>query len=560
MTPFLRHRALAIATVAFLLAAAVAAGLAFAGTTLLGEPEIAIPLLVALIGTGVVALLGWAAERQRSEELVETHAEERARLEAERALREADARAVEEQLRAELSAARAGFESDRAASVQVEEELRARLEGIERAMPEAAGEYEARLDRANEELLEERRRLARSDDARQTERRWTEQIRGHLRRLARERGPLSESSGVPANVLPTAMGLLGASKGVLYRREPSGALAVVHHEGFTADPAESGIATRAAREALGTGRPVRVEDEDRLNGAGTAPVDAEIAQLLALPLGADGVQGVLVLANRAGGFDAHPDDVLLGLGQTVAAALEDADAREELRDAFLSTVAVLAEALEAKDRSLLVHARTTASYVGAVAGRLGLEPRRRDELVYAALLHDVGKLAISERILLKPAELTAEERQTCQLHPRVGALLVAQVPALRTIEAAILHHHERWDGDGYPDRLAEDEIPIEARIVAVADAFSAMTSDRPYRRRRSLEEACEELERCSATQFDPLVVRLFVEEVRRRPPSLGSPDVLDRVFADPELMRHRREGEPILGSGALALAKALTLL
>src|SRR6187431_1592835 len=145
MTPFLRHRALAIATVAFLLAAAVAAGLAFAGTTLLGEPEVAIPLLVALIGTGVVALLGWAAERQRGEELVETHAEERARLEAERALREADARAVEEQ-------------------------LRAKLEGLERAMPEAAGEYEARLDRANEELLDERRRLAKSDDARQTER------------------------------------------------------------------------------------------------------------------------------------------------------------------------------------------------------------------------------------------------------------------------------------------------------------------------------------------------------------------------------------------------------
>jgi HD-GYP domain-containing protein (c-di-GMP phosphodiesterase class II) len=279
---------------------------------------------------------------------------------------------------------------------------------------------------------------------------------------------------------------------------------------------------------------------------------------LAIPVG--GGRGVLILANRAGGFDAHPDDVLLGLGATVAHALDEAEVREELRDAFLSTVAMLAEAIEAKDRSLLVHARNTASYVAAVADRLGLEPRRRDELLYAALLHDVGKIAISERILLKPAELTAEEQRTCQLHPRVGALLVAQVPALRTIEAAILHHHERWDGDGYPDGLAEDEIPVEARIVAVADAFSAMTSDRPYRRRRSLEEACEELERCSATQFDPLVVRLFVEEVRRRPPTLGGPDVLDRVFADPELVRERREGEPLLGSGALALAKALTLL
>ena len=172
----------------------------------------------------------------------------------------------------------------------------------------------------------------------------------------------------------------------------------------------------------------------------------------------------------------------------------------------------------------------------------------------------MGKLAISERILLKPAELTAEERQSCQLHPRVGALLVARCP--RCGRSRRRSSTTTSAGTAAATRPASPrmQIPIEARILAVADAFSAMTSDRPYRRRRSLEEACEELERSSATQFDPLVVRLFVEEVRRRPPSLGSPDVLDRVFADPELMRHRREGEPILGSGALALAKALTLL
>ena len=124
----------------------------------------------------------------------------------------------------------------------------------------------------------------------------------------------------------------------------------------------------------------------------------------------------------------------------------------------------------------------------------------------------------------------------------------------------MLHHHERWDGEGYPDRLAGEGIPIEARVIAVADAFSSMTSDRPYRRRRSLDEACAELERCAATQFDPLVVRLFVEEVRANPPRPGMPDVLDRVLADPELDALRREGEPILGSGSLALAKALTAL
>ncbi len=560
MTPFLRHRALAVATIAFLLAAAVAAGLAFAGTTLLGEQQIAIPLLVTLIGTGIAALLGWAAERQRGEELAETHAEERARLEAERTLREADARAAEEGLRAQLAAARAGYDSDRAVREEIEEGLRARLDGLERALPQAAAEYETRLDRANDELLRERRLLGTSEESRATERRWSAQLRDQVTGLVRERGPLAESPAVPETVLRTAMGFFGAAKGLLLRRDDDGGLAVVCHEGFASDPGASGIATRAAREAVETGRPVRAEDEARLTAAGSSPADAEIAQLLAIPLSGERAAGALLLANRDGGFDAHPDDVLLGLAAAVSDALEGAGVRAELRDAFLTTVAVLAEAIEAKDRSLLVHARDTAAYVAAVADRLGLEPRRRDELLYAALLHDVGKIAISERILMKPADLSADERRTCQLHPRIGALLVAQVPALRGVESAILHHHERWDGDGYPDRLAGETIPIEARIVAVADAFSSMTSDRPYRRRRALDEACEELERCAATQFDPLVVRLFVEEVRRRPPALGRPDVLDRVLADSELAAHRREGEPILGSGALALAKALTLL
>jgi HD-GYP domain-containing protein (c-di-GMP phosphodiesterase class II) len=215
--------------------------------------------------------------------------------------------------------------------------------------------------------------------------------------------------------------------------------------------------------------------------------------------------------------------------------LADARLREELRSAFVATVAVLTDAIEAKDRLLLGHAADVAMYVTAVADRLGLEPRRREELVYAALLHDVGKIAISEQILMKPAALSAEERGVVQLHARIGALLVRQVPALRQVETAVLHHHERWDGRGYPDGLAGEEIPVEARIIAVADAFSAMTADRPYRKPLTISEACAELERCAASQFDPRCVGLFVEEVRRRPPSTDRPDALHRALAELEL-------------------------
>jgi GGDEF domain-containing protein len=214
--------------------------------------------------------------------------------------------------------------------------------------------------------------------------------------------------------------------------------------------------------------------------------------------------------------------------------------------------------VEAKDPFLRGHSEEVSGYVAAVADQLGIEPGRREQLVFGSLLHDVGKIGISERILLKPAALTPQERSVIQLHPRIGYRLVDQVPALRPIAPAILYHHERFDGGGYPAGLRGDEIPPEARIIAVADSYSAMTSDRPYHMARSPEEACGELERGAGTQFDPEVVRLFVEEVRRG--SADKAEVLAHALDDPELEVRRRGGEPILGHGALAVIDNLTLL
>ena len=536
MASLLRHRGLALVTAVFLLTTAVAAGLAFAGSDLLDDRAVAVPLLLVLGVTGAGALVGWAVERARSEELVERHDDEQARIEAERTLERQDADARAARLEAELDAARAGFEADSASRAEVEEELRVRLEGLERALPDERARYESRLDEANEAVVAERRALGRSEDARRAERQWAFQIRRQLAVLARERGPLGDSRAVRELLLRTAMALLGAGKGLLLRREDGNGLRLVCQEGFTADPTGSVLVGRAARTAVETGAPLREEDEARLAASRGAPADTEIENLLAIPFaGEDDPGGVLILANRDGGFDGHPDDVLLALGSNVAAVLADARLREELRSAFVATVAVLADAIEAKDRFLLGHAADVATYVTAVADRLGLEPQRREELVYAALLHDVGKIAISEQILMKPSALTSEERGVVQLHARIGALLVRQVPALRPVETAILHHHERWDGGGYPEGLAGDEIPVEARIIAVADAFSAMTADRPYRKPMTISEACAELERCSATQFDPRCVGLFVEEVRRRPPSAERPDALRRALAELEL-------------------------
>jgi diguanylate cyclase (GGDEF)-like protein len=269
--------------------------------------------------------------------------------------------------------------------------------------------------------------------------------------------------------------------------------------------------------------------------------------------------GVVVCANNPDGFEGYEDDVLLSVGDQAGAVLQNARLQGELRASYLATVGVLAGAMEVKDPYLRGHAEEVSGYVAAVADRFGLPPGRREELHFGSLLHDVGKIGISERILFKPATLTPEERSVVELHPRIGYRLVEQVPALRPIAPAILHHHERFDGGGYPSKLRGEEIPLEARIICVADAFIAMIEERPYREPSSVEAACEELERGAGTQFDPEVVRVFVEEVRRQPPVLGRPDPIDG-YRDPEVEVRRGGDEPILGHGVVALTDNLTML
>jgi HD-GYP domain-containing protein (c-di-GMP phosphodiesterase class II) len=188
--------------------------------------------------------------------------------------------------------------------------------------------------------------------------------------------------------------------------------------------------------------------------------------------------------------------------------------RADARGLVFASVQMLTNAIEAKDHALREHSDEVARHVAAVATMLRVAPRQRVELVCASLLHDVGKIGISERILSKPGPLTTEERATVETHSRIGARLVERVPELEEIAPAILHHHERWDGEGYPSGLRGEQIPLEARIIAVVDAFVSMLADRPYRKARSRDDACDELERCSGTQFDPAVVRLFVQEIR----------------------------------------------
>jgi HD-GYP domain-containing protein (c-di-GMP phosphodiesterase class II) len=179
----------------------------------------------------------------------------------------------------------------------------------------------------------------------------------------------------------------------------------------------------------------------------------------------------------------------------------------ELSHAYRGTALLLGDVVEADDAYTGSHSRDVVTLVLGVSDRLGLAAADRRDAEFAALLHDVGKIKIPAEIINKPAALTAEERAVIETHTLEGERLLAQVGGmLGSVGRIVRSCHEDWDGTGYPDRLTGDEIPLVARIVRACDAFSAMTTDRPYRKARPVADAIAELRRCAGTDFDPQVV------------------------------------------------------
>ena len=180
------------------------------------------------------------------------------------------------------------------------------------------------------------------------------------------------------------------------------------------------------------------------------------------------------------------------------------------RGSGLSAVYALASAVDAKDHYTYGHSRKVSTYAVALAEAVGLSPDEVSRVSTAALLHDIGKIGVADRILNKKGKLGDEDWEAIKAHPRLGANIVSNVPSLVPCGGGILHHHERWDGSGYPEGLKGKNIPVEARILAIADSYSAMTSARPYRDAYSQERAIEELMSCAGSQFDPEMVQVFV--------------------------------------------------
>ena len=203
------------------------------------------------------------------------------------------------------------------------------------------------------------------------------------------------------------------------------------------------------------------------------------------------------------------------IGDQTSSALNRAELFEKLQRSYLETVLSLATAVEAKDAYTAGHAERLSAIAIAMGRELGLEDEELDSLQRGAILHDVGKIGVDDSILQKRGSLTDEEWERMRRHPDIGAQILKPVPQLKNAALIVRHHHERFDGHGYPSGLAGEEIPVGARILAVADAFSAMVDQRVYKEPVSRRAALEELITCAGSQFDPRVVEAFIRLVER---------------------------------------------
>ncbi|WP_427366393.1 HD domain-containing phosphohydrolase [Candidatus Caldatribacterium saccharofermentans] len=282
--------------------------------------------------------------------------------------------------------------------------------------------------------------------------------------------------------------------------------------GFTFEPEELIVKERVTvvKDILSPHRKFSSPEKYRELIEGTEPV----AETLVVPLTWEGTFfGHLTLDLPRGTQDAFDGgDIALAeqLSRICVAfhALREYARKEE--SFFENLLVALARALEYYDSATLKHSEVSAEYALLIARRLGLEGRRAKSIRWASLVHDIGKIFIPQSILRKPGPLTPEEYELVKLHPLKGEEILKSVRGLEDVARIVRHHHERFDGLGYPDGLAKEAIPLEARIVAVVDAFEAMTSNRPYRRAMSIAEAIAELKRCAGTQFDPEVVKAAV--------------------------------------------------
>lgn len=270
--------------------------------------------------------------------------------------------------------------------------------------------------------------------------------------------------------------------------------------------------------------------------------DDELAEghtMLGVPLriGERTIGSFEVARGDTNGFTEEERRLIETLASQAAIAIENARLFENTQRTYFETIRSLAQALEARDAYTKGHSERVMRYSVATAEAMGIGEEERRLICHAALLHDIGKIGIADAVLNKAGVLSAEDRDVIEHHPIWGDSIIGPIRMLERVQTLVRHHHERYDGTGYPDKLAGDDIPLGARVIAVADAFDAMTSNRPYRAALSLELALVEIKRGAGTQFDPDVVVAFLDVLQASGLVQATGEALDEALEPPVSVR-----------------------
>jgi diguanylate cyclase (GGDEF)-like protein len=327
----------------------------------------------------------------------------------------------------------------------------------------------------------------------------------HLKALLEFTGAISEAAtpdAIGTETVRAAARILGGKQCALWLPSELGSFAISAHADTDDDPSDaSALEGSALRDAIG----------GRTEPFLLCTAEAELALA---PLRSDGgLEGFISVREPTADSEHSEDEILRllgGISYQAAVALERARSYENLEETFVSTVEALANALEANDEYTSSHTRWITDMALRVGEAMGFEAAELKRLELSALFHDIGKIGIPTSILLKAGPLSPEERTIIEMHPELGERILEPIERLAEVRTIVRSCHERWDGAGYPDKKGGEEIPLEARIILVCDAFHAMTTDRPYRKRLSGEEACRRLREGAGTQFDPDVVDVFL--------------------------------------------------
>ncbi len=338
-----------------------------------------------------------------------------------------------------------------------------------------------------------------------------------ISRLMQAVGSTVELDEILEMVIGTALRELSAdAASILLKDETGNGLELRGLDGRVADQNDAEFLygrDDLSRTVLLTGSP-KILDRGQFDMFENSPGESPSCVYISQPLLAKGaVIGILNLV-RQGQIADLTEGAFRSAGLVAgqaAVAIENARLYKNLHSAYLDTIASLANAIEIRDSYTRGHTDRVRLAAEAIATKLGWDSDRLFDLWMCCTLHDVGKIGVPDRILNKPGKLTDEEFRIMRTHPVIGAKIVEDVPFLGPALPYILYHHERWDGAGYPEGLKGEDIPIEGRILSVADTFDAIISDRPYRKGGPIERAVDELKLHAGTQFDPEIVEAFLE-------------------------------------------------